>query len=308
MEAQFLSETVLAKHRLFRDPFAPEAIADADGKPRLMNIYLSAAHRAALMRLTQVITRAGMMALYGQPGVGKSLLRDRALHDAAELTAGKLIVVAPANIERRRMTAHHIVAELLRQLADSPDQVTPRNVNARDAMLAEVLLRLYKAGHRVILAIDEAHELPIETLKDLKRLHEVRHGYLALLGILLVGQHELRTRMDPERSPILTEVALRCTTMELGPMIERGEVRGYIAARLALVGDAKVDALFEDDAIMEIERRLGVHRQQIALQVNNCATAALNRANVLGDDRVTAEHVEDVFSATREELQRWGSA
>lgn len=302
MEAQFLSDGARERWGLFQSPFSPAAMAGPDGRPRLGSAYMSRAHQAVWVRVRQAAYATGMVAVSGAPGTGKSLVRARALADAAALAGHhELVVITPANIERRRMTIGHIVGELLRNLTSEP---VPQSTNARDARLAELLLARHKAGDRVILSIDEAHELPAETLKDLKRLHEGSYGFVPLLGIVLVGQEELRVKLDAGRTPMLTEVALRALKVEL-TNLERDEIRPYLASRLALVGDRQVDQLFARSAIEEIER-LPEHLRT-PLNLNNIAEAALNCANARGWAQVDDEVIRDVLAASSRDLQLWGS-
>lgn len=46
----------------------------------------------------------------------------------------------------------------------------------------------YESGYRHVLIIEEAHCLPIATLKHLKRLRELETGFTKLLSIILIGQ------------------------------------------------------------------------------------------------------------------------
>lgn len=309
MDAQILSDGARQRFSLFRDPFGENAIAGADGGPRVGQMFLSRAHRAVHMRVQQAAFASGFAAVYGAPGTGKSLVKERALQDAARLAdPHDLVRITPANIDRQRMTVNHIVSELLRQLSD---EKLPQAANERDAMLARVLLQRHTSGsgdNRVTLVIDEAHELPWETLKNLKRLHEGHHGFRPLLGIVIIGQLELRAKLDASRNPMLTEVALRAHKIELSNM-DPDEVRGYMASRLDLVGDRHVDDLFELDAVQELERQ--PDQMRTPLNLNNIAAAALNCTHARGWDRVTAECVHDVLAAARDpqsrELQRWGS-
>ncbi|HEX6038957.1 AAA family ATPase [Longimicrobium sp.] len=304
LDAQFLSEGARKKFRLFANPFDPYAVAGPDGLPRLADLTLSRAQGAVYLRLKQAAFSWGFTAAYAGPGYGKSIVLQRALADAADAAARaqhRLIVVTPANIDRRRMTVGHIIGELLRQLSDQP---VPQATNARDARLNKVLREYNQAGDRVALVIEEAHELSLETLKDIKRLHEGHHGFRPLLGILLVGQLELRAKLDPVRNPMLAEVAYRAAAVELGP-IARDEVRSYLASRIALVGDIEVEQLFTKDAIDELGRQPDA--SLTPLNLNNVAMAALNCVVARGWDLVTAEVITDVLTAKPHERERWGS-
>jgi type II secretory pathway predicted ATPase ExeA len=300
MRGQSLIEDARVHFRLFRNPFDPDALVGEDGTDHLADLYLPTAHRFAEARLLQALTGAGFVAMYGEPGSGKSTLIKRALRGAAERKP--LVVVTPANVERRKMTAMHLGAEIIRQLSE---ESVPRTANVRDAVATQVLRQRYQQGQRVALVIDEAHELPMSTLKDLKRFHELDDSYLRLLAIVLVGQSELAQRFELERNHQLREVIIRCQLIHLPPMRGVEQVRGYMMTRFGWVG-AVLDDVWEREAVDELARRLGEHDQQLPVLIGNVATAAMNVAWNRGNPQVTVDEVIDVWSATPAQLREWG--
>lgn len=298
MQGQALSQAAQKAWALFSNPFDPEALLNPLGGDRLEDLYLPIGHRFALARLVQALSKAGFVALSGAPGGGKSTLKALALREANAIKP--VIEVMPANVERRKMTAMHVSAEIIRQLSG---EAVPRTANHRDALAAEVLRERYEQGKRVALVIDEAHELPISTVKDLKRFHEMAHGFAKLLAIVLIGQDELAARFDDERNFRLREVIIRCQLISLPPM--RGDVAGYLAKRFSWV-ERRLDDVFEPEAVRALESRLGLHDQQLPVLINNAATAAMNVAARRGSPRVTEDDVEAVWQATPEKLQELG--
>lgn len=300
MQGQYLSEHARSHFRLFRSPFEQEAIigTGADGRQKVNDLYMAPGHRFVEERLRQALLTAGFIAIAGEPGSGKSTLLDSALRRAGD--AADVVRVTPANIERRKLTAAHISAEIIRQLSE--EQV-PRMSNVRDSLAAATLAHRYSEGQRVALVIDEAHELPHNTIKDLKRFHELRHGYAQLLAVILVGQTELRARFDSERNYVLREAIIRCQMVTLGPMV--GHVPNYVAKRFEWVA-ADVNESWEPDALNMLERRLAVHEQQYPVLIGNAAVAAMNVAARRGNKRVSEEDVEGVWAASPEQLQELG--
>lgn len=298
MQGQSLSEAARRKWQLFVSPFDPEAMIRREGGDRLDDLHLPVAHRFVLARLVQALTKAGFVALAGEPGSGKTTLLERAYREADELKP--LVKITPANIERRKMRAMHVSSEIIRQLSEEP---VPRVANTRDALAAEILRQRYEQGQRVALVIDEAHELPHETIKDLKRYHELAHGFARLLAIILVGQTELAERFNLERNYRLREVIIRCQLIELPAMV--GESAEYLRRRFAWVGK-DVGDVWEPAALEALEARLAVHGQQLPVLIGNAATAAMNIAARRGNDRVTEDDVEAVWAATADQLQEMG--
>lgn len=298
MQGQALSPAAMAHFRLFKSPFDAEALVTPDGGDQLENLYLPLSHQLVVARLVQAYTKTGFVAVAGEPGSGKTTLNQLAEQRANEVYP--VIRVTPANVERRKLTAMHLAAEIIRQLSESS---VPRTANARDALAAEILKQRYGQGQRVALVIDEAHELPTDTIKDLKRYHEFAHGFARLLAIVLIGQSELAARFDLERNYRLREVIIRCQLLPLPPM--RKASAAYLATRFGWVGK-DIAEVFEPEALQAIEDRLAVHDQQLPVIISNVATAAMNIAARRGNKLVTDEDVEEVWSYTPEQLQEFG--
>ncbi|HET7273829.1 MAG TPA: AAA family ATPase [Longimicrobiaceae bacterium] len=301
MRGQILLDDARTAFRLFRSPFDSDAMVNG-AHDRLHELYVTTPRRFAEARLVQAFTGAGFVALYGEPGTGKSTLLERARRLAAERKP--LEVIRPANVERRKMTAAHISGEIIRQLST---ESVPRTHNVRDAAATEILMQQYQQGRRVALVIDEAHELPSNTIKDLKRYHELSDGYIRLLAVILVGQTELADRLDRDRNHSLREAIIRCQLIHLPPLREKGDVRGYMETRFRWVS-ADLDAVWEREAVDELERKLAEHDQQLPVIIGNCAMAAMNLAYQRGNERVTADEVIDLWAASAAQLRGWGLA
>ncbi|HEX8276060.1 MAG TPA: ATP-binding protein [Longimicrobiaceae bacterium] len=300
MQAMTLSDQARQAFRLFVAPFDPEAMIDPAGGDHLDRLYLPPRHLFVELRLKQALTKAGFVAVYGEPGSGKTTLLRKAIRGAALVKP--VVQVMPANVERRKLTAMHIAAEIIRQLSTHD---VPRTANQRDALAADVLREHYQQGHRVALIIDESHELPTDTIKDLKRFHELGDGLFRLLAIVLVGQTELQQRFELARNHRLREAIIRCELLHLPPMKERGAVRAYMETRFGWIG-AQLEDSWEPAAVDELERRLAVHDQQLPVLIGNLANAAMNAAYRRGNPRVTPDEVADVWGASAADLQEWG--
>lgn len=293
MQGQILSDRARDAYKLFRDPFAPGAILDGAGKRN--ELYLPPEHRFVLARLQQAMTTCGFVALSSAAGSGKSTLMDEALR--IQRTRFNLVTVTPHNIERRKLHANHISSEIIHQLSE---ERVPRTTDSRDALAKKVLIQRHQAGDKVVLLIDEAHELPDNTIKDLKRYQEMQHGWAPLLGIVMVGQEELRPRLQLERNHQLREVIIRLQLLELPPMATH--VAAYMARRFEWVGADLLDT-FEEAALERLEAALDVHRQQYPIQIGNAARAAMNLGAKRGSEKVTEDDVESALSMDPTELQ-----
>jgi general secretion pathway protein A len=100
-------------------------------------------------------------------------------------------------------------------------------------LLQETLVSEYAAGRRVVLIFDEAQNLSIEGLEELRMLTNINSGKDELVQLVLVGQPELR---DMVKSPRMKQLAQRVTaSFHLQPL-EKKAVTDYISHRLQVAG------------------------------------------------------------------------
>ena len=183
----------------------------------------------------------------------------------------------------------------------SADQRYVREAMYQAARQVErALIESSRSGMSHVLMIEEAHDLNIQTLKYLKRFWEMEDGFKKLLSIVLIGQPELREKLNERQYFEAREVIRRCEIVELMPL--DGNVGDYLALKMRRIGSA-LEALLEADAVDAIRTHpallrtgRGPSRNQTVslvypLVVNNLVTKALNRAAYLGAPQVTADIV-----------------
>ena len=169
------------------------------------------------------------------------------------------------------------------------------NRDARARQMHELLKNSALSGRKHLLIIEEAHGLPIPTLKHLKRFYELQEGFKKLLSIILIGQTELQTKLS-EYNPEVREVVQRCEVVNIKPLDFK--VEEYIKHKFARV-DMDYTALFDASAFNEIIKRLRVASNRrgekqvrslcYPLAVNNLVSNALNLAARIGSPTVTGE-------------------
>lgn len=241
------------------------------------------------------------MAVVGESGAGKSTLR-RDLIDRIRAENAPIAVIEPYiiamednDIKGKTLKAAHIAEAIISTLA--PLQSVKRSPEARFRQLHQVLKESCKSGYSNVLIIEEAHSLPIPTLKHLKRFFELEDGFKKLISIVLIGQPELKLKLS-ERNTEVREVVQRCEVVELAPL--DAELENYVAFRLAKVGK-KLSDIFDEDAFLAVRQRLtAVGRNKTTtsllypLAVNNLLTAAMNLAESLGVPKVNGDVVMQV--------------
>jgi general secretion pathway protein A len=144
----------------------------------------------------------------------------------------------------------------------------------------------YSKGRRTILIVDEAQNLGLEALEELRMLSNVNTDKQQFLQIILVGQPQLK---DMLRAPQLLQFAQRVSSdFHLRPLSTH-EVSDYIDFRLRAVGSRS--QLFTDDACKIIaDTSRGIPRT-----INILCDTALVYGFAAGAERINSELVETVI-------------
>jgi type II secretory pathway predicted ATPase ExeA len=188
-------------------------------------LFWSRAHRRAFSVLEYgVLTRAPITVVTGEVGVGKTTLIQKLLQSLDDdITLGLI-----SNAQGGRGELLQWVLNALGVETDLSAAYVTLFQQLQDFVIEE-----YAAGRRVILLIDEAQNLSIEGLEELRMLTNINSNKDELLQLVLVGQPELRQMvMRPE----LRQFAQRVTaTYHIGSL-DRAAIAGYIQHRLSHVG------------------------------------------------------------------------
>jgi hypothetical protein len=104
------------------------------------------------------------------------------------------------------------------------------------------LIKEYSRGKRVLLVVDEAQNLSVQALEEIRMISNLQTDDQMLLQIILVGQPELKRRLQ---SVELTQLTQRISVFYHLGALERNELEEYIAFRLEKADGAR--DIFEDD-------------------------------------------------------------
>lgn len=234
---------------------------------------------------------SSFIAVIGQSGAGKSTLR-RELIDRLEREREPTIVIEPYvlgtednDAKGKTLKALHIAESILSALA--PNTSAKRSPEARFRQIHSLLKESSRAGHHHLLIIEEAHSLPIPTLKHLKRFIELENGFTPLLSIILIGQDELKNKLA-ENNQEVREVVQRCEIVTLEPFTQTTLV-DYLQHKCKSANRELSEFIDESglDAIRtKLTRNVGRNKQSESLlyplAVGNLLTGALNAAAELG--------------------------
>ena len=185
-------------------------------------LYWTDAHRGAYAMLQYGLnTHAPITLLTGEIGSGKTLLLQYFVEDLDE-------DVTLSMVTNTRPGTRDILQWLLPELANQStgDERTFRRVR-------EFFINEYNEGRRVVLIIDEAQNLSLEALEELRMLTNINIGKEDVLQLFLVGQPELR---DMVRRPELIQFAQRVAANYHIPVMDQDTVGGYVAHRLRVAG------------------------------------------------------------------------
>lgn len=246
---------------------------------------------------------SSFIAVVGQSGAGKTTLH-RELNDRIEREREPTIVIEPYptgmednDLKGKTLKASHIAESILATLAPSTN--AKRSPEARFRQIHNLLKESSRAGHHHLLIIEEAHSLPIPTLKHLKRFLELENGFTPLLSIILIGQDELKIKLA-ENNQEVREVVQRCEIVTLEPFTQTTLV-DYLKHRCK-AADRKLEEFIDEsglDAICtKLTRNVGRKNQHESLlyplAVGNLITGAMNVAADLGAPVITGDLVMEV--------------
>ena len=186
-------------------------------------LFMSERHREAFDHLLFGIReRKGFIQLTGEVGAGKTTLCRAAL-EALGPTFKTALILNPC------LTAAQLVRAILVELGLKPGRDRAANIEILNRFLLEQLA----AGHDVVLLIDEAQDLSADLLEEVRLLSNLETDQRKLLQIALIGQPELRAKLDHRG---LRQLRQRITVRYHLSPLDAYETRHYVRYRLQVAG------------------------------------------------------------------------
>jgi MSHA biogenesis protein MshM len=190
--------------------------------------FSTRAHQEALNTLLVAAEGGeGFIKITGEVGTGKTLLCRRFLAALAARDAGFVTCYLPNPPLSPRTLMLALAEELGETLPASADQYTLHNT------LNQRLLELASADLRVVLCLDEAQALSLESLEALRLLSNLETEKRKLMQVVLFGQPELDARL---RRDDLRQLRQRIAFAYRLGGLSRAELGFYVEHRLRVAG------------------------------------------------------------------------
>ena len=246
-------------------------------------VFLSERHRDALAHLLFGIGTGGgggFVQLTGEVGTGKTTLC-RLLLEQVPANTRVALVLNP------RQTPVELLETICEELHVDIDDASGRSLRGSLKSLVDALNRYlldaYAQGLRVVLIIDEAQDLSIDALEQVRLLTNLETDTQKLLQIILLGQPELRTLLARED---LRQLAQRITARFHLTPLDAVETERYLRHRHAIAGGVHLP--FSTSAI----KRLHAHSGGVPRLINVIAERSLLAGYARDASRLDARIVD----------------
>jgi general secretion pathway protein A len=213
-------------------------------------LYLSERHAEALAHLLYGINESGgFIQLTGEVGTGKTTVV-RTLLSRVPHHADVAVILNP------RVTPVEFLLTICEELGLAIAEADRDSVKQLVDALNRRLLSAHAEGRRIIVLVDEAQNLSIDVLEQVRLLTNLETPTQKLLQIILIGQPELRELLDRTD---LRQLAQRITGRYHLKPLSREETKGYVRHRLRVAG--ATEEIFTPAALGELHRlSMGIPR------------------------------------------------
>ncbi|MDF1582919.1 MAG: AAA family ATPase [Methyloprofundus sp.] len=241
-------------------------------------LYLSAKHKKALTTLQYgLVSQAGFTVITGEIGSGKTTL------------VRSLLEKIQAQCEVGLITnTHSAFGDLLTWvLAAFNIESTASNKAERYRAFVDFITEKSKTDTRVVLIVDEAQNMDIQTLEELRLLSNINTDQQIMLQLILVGQPEL---VDKLNQPELVQFSQRISIeYHLNPLSYE-ETEQYIDFRLKVAGST--EKIFQPSACAALFYYSG----GVPRLINNLGDLALVFAFAADKKKINWKVIVDVVS------------
>lgn len=241
--------------------------------------FLSETHKEALTSLHYLVkTTEGFAVIVGEPGTGKTITIRKFLEDTYKSPKYKCAYITFPTLEPKEFF-EAVLEDLGIEFQNK--QVTKNKLFKE---FQNFLIEEYSKGFKVLIIVDEAQNLPEETLEELRLFSNLETKDSKLIQIILLGQEELLRKINklPQlKQRINIFVKLRNLSLQ--------ETIAYINYKLSLAGEGEPQ--ISEDAYKIIYK----YSRGNPRVINSIMERALMAAYIDNSKTIKKEHIVKAF-------------
>jgi len=250
------------------------------------DFFFDGADRGATLEalIYAILHDEGIVKVSGEVGSGKTML------------CRVLMERLPAHVETIYLATPSLARdEILHAIADDLDlKLSGERTTVALRELQEHLIRLYAAGRRVVILVDEAHVMPEETLEQVRLLSNLDSNRHKLLQMVLFGQPELDATLA---KPSLRQLRDRVTHSFRMRPLAAPEVANYVSFRMRAAG-YRGPEIFTPRALALVARASAGLTRRINILCDKALLAAFTESShAISDKHVRAAIADSEFAA-----------
>lgn len=287
MHKEMITQEARELYSIYKDPFTDDIRSHDD-------LFLTPDARYIRETLYNAAKNGGFVAVIGESGAGRSVLR-RDLIDRIIREDAAVKLISPSFPDKERLTVTSIIEAIIDEI--NPNLPGKRSIEAKSRQMEKLLRDSSRAGMTHCLVIEEAHDLTLPMLKNLKRFWELEDGFKRLLSIVLIGQPELKNKLNERMNWEAREVIRRCEIAELKPL--NNKLKDYLVHKFNRI-NVDITKVMTDEAFEALQAKLtmtsrtGLISNTYPLVVNNLTVKVLNSAAEIGAFPIDADVINSL--------------
>jgi general secretion pathway protein A len=244
--------------------------------------FMSSKHREALASLVYGIEEhKGFIVITGEIGSGKTTLCRCLINELNPESTRIAVIFNP------KITEIELLQNINKDFGIKADYSSNKDLIRE---LNEFLIREANAGKSVILIIDEAQNLSLELLEQIRMLGNMETDSDNLIQIILFGQPELLDKLlIPEMEQLNQRISVR---YHIKPL-DKEEIPEYIQHRLR-VAKAQIEIEFTPHALKLICEHTGGIPRKLNILCERCLRDAYSRVSYTIDENIVKEAIIEV--------------